>query len=112
MNTGAASTSKYNTLSIALPIAGIATVAISMATQFAVIDHGSSGQVTIDSNMTGIGWGIGLGIIITFVGLVLYRFMNMSDRAYVWLFGFAWVGFLLANIAIMFSLYQVQLTKI
>lgn len=108
MNSG----SKFNTYAIALPIAGIATVAISLATQYAVIDHGTSGQVTIESNMASIGWGIGTGLLITFVGLVLYRFMNMSDRAFVWLFAFAWLGFVLANIAIMFSLYQVQLTKI
>ncbi len=108
MNSG----SKFNTYAIALPIAGIATVAISLATQYAVIDHGTSGQVTIESNMSSIGWGIGTGLLITFVGLVLYRFMNMSDRAFLWLFAFSWLGFVLANIAIMFSLYQVQLTKI
>ena len=108
MNSG----SKFNTYAIALPIAGIATVAISLATQYAVIDHGTSGQVTIESNMSGIGWGIGTGLIITLVGLVLYRTINMSERAFLWLFAFAWFSFLLANIAIMFSLYQVQLTKI
>lgn len=108
MNSG----SKFNTYAIALPIAGIATVAISLATQYAVIDHGTSGQVTIQSNMSGIGWGIGTGLLITLVGLVAYRFMNMSERAFLWLFAFSWVSFLFANIAIMFSLYQVQLTKI
>jgi len=108
MNSG----SNFNTYAIALPMAGIATVAMSLATQYAVIDHGTSGQVTIDSNMAGIGWGIGTGLIITLVGLVLYRIINMSERSFLWLFAFAWIGFLFANIAIMFSLYQVQLTKI
>ena len=101
--------SKYTSYAIAIPVVGIATVALSMATQFAVIDHGSSGQVTIQSNMKGIGWGIGLGFVITFLGLVIYRFLYMSERAFVWLFAFSWVSFLLANFAIMFSLYQVQL---
>lgn len=111
MNSIPTTLGKYNTLAIAIPIAGIATVAVSMATQFAVIDHGSSGQLTIDSNMAGIGWGIGTGLIITFVGLVLYKFIYSSERTFLWLFAFAWLGFLLANFAIMLSLYQVQLTK-
>ncbi len=104
---------KYtNTLAIALPIAGIATVAISMATAFGTIDHGSSGQLTIQSNMGGIGWGLGTGLVITLVGLVLYRVVHMAERAYLWLFAFAWFSFLVANFAVMLSLYQVQLTKL
>lgn len=103
--------SKYSNLAIYLPITGIVTAAVAMAFQFAVIDHGSSGQLTIESNMNGIGWGIGLGLVITLVGLLLYRTIYSSERAFLWLFGFAWFGFLLGNIAIMLSLYQVQLTQ-
>ena len=105
------SVSKYSNLAIFVPIAGIVTVAVAMAFQFAVIDHGSSGQLTIDSNMKGIGWAIGTGLIITFVGLLLYRTIFSSERAFIWLFAFAWVGYLLGNIAIILSLYQVQLTQ-
>jgi hypothetical protein len=101
--------SKYSSLAIVIPVLGITTVAASMAANFFVIDHGSSGQITIESNMTGIGWGIGIGLVITFLGLVIYRFLFMSERSFVWLFAFAWVSFLIANLAIMLSLYQVQL---
>jgi hypothetical protein len=103
--------SKYSAFAIYVPIAGIVAVAVSMAFQFGVIDQGSSGQLTIDSNLAGIGWAIGTGLIITFVGLLLYRTIYSSERAFLWLFGFAWLGYLLGNIAIMLSLYQVQLTQ-
>jgi hypothetical protein len=100
-----------SSFSVLLSVAGIFTVATALGLQFYNVDHGSSGQLTIDSRMKGVGWVIALGLIITFVGLVLYRTIQSSERAFLWLFAFAWVGYLIANFAVLLSLYQVQLTQ-
>ncbi len=97
--------------SIGLSVAGIFTVAAAMGLQFYNVDHGSSGQLTIDSRMKGVGWVIGLGLITAFIGLLLFRTIQSSERSFLWLFAFAWVGYLIANIAVLLSLYQVQLTQ-
>ncbi len=103
--------SKINIFGTILPVAGILTVAVCLSLQYTVIDHGSSGQLVVDQNMNNIIWPFLTGFIIMFVGLLIYKNANSSSRLYVYLFAFAWLSYLLSNIAIMLSLYQVQLTK-
>ena len=97
---------------ILLSIAAVLIIGISMSVQFSIIDHGSSGQITIDNSISGTGWAVGLGAILGLVGALLYYFFNTVTRPYLWVFALAFLSFFLANFAIMMSLYQVQLTKV
>lgn len=98
-----------NLTSILLSVGGILMVTIAMGLQFAVVNNGPSGDNMITSNWKGYVAPIITGIIILFVGLVLYKYINSQKESFLWLFMFSMISYFLSNLAIMYSLYQVNL---
>jgi hypothetical protein len=101
-----------NLTSIILSVGGIIMVTISMGIQFAVVNNGPSGDNMITSNWQGYVAPIITGVIILFVGLVMYKVINQQRDSFLWLFIFSMLSYFLANIAIMYSLYQVNLRQL
>jgi hypothetical protein len=103
---------KGDTWGIILAGAGIVTVLISLLVQFSVIDNGSSNQLTIDNETSKNIWGVLTGVILFVVGYVLWITFSTYKNKYLAMFVLAFSSYILANFAIMLSLYQVQLTKV
>lgn len=100
------------TWGVILSVAGILTAGISLVIQFFNIDNGSSGQLTVESNMRSTFWPILLSFLLLFVGGMLYLFFDTTQKPYLWLFGMSFGSLFLANFSLMMSLYQVQITKV
>jgi hypothetical protein len=100
-----------NIASILFTVTGVLTVIIGMGLQFAVLNNGPSGDNMIMSNIQAYGATLATGIVCILIGLVLWKLLNQSSRSFMWLFVITWISYLLSNMAIMFSLYQVQLVK-
>lgn len=103
---------KGDTWGILLASAGVLTVLISLLVQFSVIDNGTSNQLTIDTETSKNIWGVLTGIILFVVGYVLWITFSTYKNKYLAIFLLAFSSYILANFAVMLSLYQVQLTKV
>jgi hypothetical protein len=101
-----------DTWGIILACLGVITVVISLVVQFNVIDNGSSNQLTIDSEVSKNIWGVFTGIILFIVGYVLWITFSSFKHKYLATFLLAFSSYIVANFAVMLSLYQVQLTKV
>jgi hypothetical protein len=100
-----------NLISLIFTVGGILTVIISLVLQFALVNNGPSGHNVIMTNMRSYGASIATGIVCIGIGLVMWLVLYQTSKAYIWLFIITWISFLLANMAVMFSLYQVELKK-
>jgi multisubunit Na+/H+ antiporter MnhG subunit len=103
---------KTDTWGIILSILGIILVSVALGLQFSVLDHGSSNQLTIDAEVKKSIWGVLTGVILFVLGFVLWIWFSTFKNKYLVLFLFSLFSYMVANTALMFSLYQVQLTKI
>lgn len=101
-----------DTWGIILAILGVITVVISLVVQFQVIDNGSSNQLTIDSEVSKNIWGVFTGILLFVIGYVLWISFSSFKHKYLAVFLLAFSSYIVANFAVMLSLYQVQLTKV
>ena len=101
-----------DTWGIILASLGVITVIISLLVQFSVIDNGSSNQLTVDAEVSKNIWGIFTGIILFVVGYVLWITFSSFKHKYLAIFLLAFSSYIVANFAVMLSLYQVQLTKV
>lgn len=97
---------------VILSIAGVLVAGVSLSVQFSNIDNGSSGQLTVDSNMKTTMWPVLLAFLLLFVGGMLYLFFNTTQKPYLWIFSTSFLSLFLANFAVLMSLYQVQITKV
>jgi hypothetical protein len=87
------------------------TFAGLMIAQFFVIDHGSSGQLNIDTTLSTGLWATGVGIALGIVGIALGIYLNTTaQRPYIWLFSLAFLSFIVSNFAVFLSLHQVQVS--
>jgi hypothetical protein len=100
-----------NLISIIITVAGVLATTIGLGVQFSVLNNGPSGDNMIMNNMRTYGAVIGTSISCVFVGLLMWKLLNQSSKSFLWLFVITWISYLLANMAIMFSLYQVELKK-
>lgn len=101
-----------DTWGIILSSLGVITVIISLLVQFSVIDNGSSNQLTVDAEVSKNIWGVFTGIILFVVGYVLWITFSDFKHKYLATFLLAFSSYIVANFAVMLSLYQVQLTKV
>ena len=91
---------------------GLLTVIISLIVQFYIIDHGSSNQLTIDAEVQKSVWGVLTGIILFILGFVLWLWFSTWRNKYLPVFLLSFSSYIVANLAVMLSLYQVQLSKV
>ena len=115
-STGASSTttsssSSSTVISTIITVAGVLATTIGLGLQFSVLNNGPSGDSMIITNMREYGAAIATGISCVFIGLLMWKILNQSSKSFLLLFIMTWISYLLANIAIMFSLYQVELKK-
>jgi len=101
-----------DTWGIVFACVGIITVVISLIVQFSVIDNGSSNQLTIDTEVSKNIWGVFTGIILFVVGYALWVTFSSFKHKYLATFLLAFSSYIIANFAVMLSLYQVQVTKV
>jgi hypothetical protein len=91
---------------------GLLAVGVSLFVQFLNMNHGTSGQLTVDSNLKTTLWPVVLSFVLLLVGGLLYIFFDTTQRPFLWLFAFTFLSIVLSNFALLMSLYQVQITKL
>jgi CDP-diglyceride synthetase len=115
-NSGSTSTQsvapKGDTWGIIISVLGMVLISVALGLQFSVLDHGSSNQLTIDAEVNKTIWGVLTGVVLLVFGFVLWIWFSTFKNKYLVLFLFSLFSYIVANTALMFSLYQVQLTKI
>jgi hypothetical protein len=94
-----------------ITILGVLLVTVSTLIQFYNLDHGSSNQITIDAEMNTNVTLVMTGISFFIVGYLFWIFSTEIANKYMAVFLLAFMSFLLSNIAILFSLYQVNVIK-
>jgi hypothetical protein len=96
---------------IIMTIVGVIAIISQSVTQLLTIDHGTSGQLTIDSNMNEtIAIVMTSTIIIILGGFLFIYFKYASERPFLILFFVCLLSYLLSNIAIVLSLYQIHIS--
>jgi len=103
---------KYDNWGLVLSCTGILLLVISLSIQYSIINNGSSGQIVIDTSLTQSGWIIGSGTLLLLIGVALYLAFNTSDQKYNLIFILAFSSYFIANMALLFSLYQVNLSTV
>jgi glucan phosphoethanolaminetransferase (alkaline phosphatase superfamily) len=106
------SLNKQSVWGIVLSGAGIVVAGASLLAQFFNIDNGTSGQLTVDTNMKTTMWPVVLSFVFLLVGGMLYIFFDTTQKPYLWVFGMSFLSLFLANLAVLMSTYQVQITKV
>lgn len=93
-----------------LIIAGGLIIFISFFLQMFSINNGTSGQLTVDSLINRNVYIIPTAIVIIILGYLLWVMFSKNDYKYASIFGLAFVSYFCSNLAVMFSLYQVQVS--
>jgi hypothetical protein len=98
---------------VILATAGIITVIVSLSMQMFSINHGTSGQLTIDSAKNANLWVLITGVLLLVVGWILYIFLgNLQPHTkYLAMYMLAFSSFFMSNLAMMFSTIQVNITN-
>jgi hypothetical protein len=91
---------------------GIVTVICSVMLQFFVIGHGSSNQITIDTEVQKNLYGVLTGVVLFIIGFVLWLWFSTLRNKYLAVFLLSFSSYIIANIAVVLSLYQVTVTKV
>ena len=97
---------------IFIAIAGIVTVIGSLAVQFTVVNHGSSGQITIDTSLNTSLWAVLTGVSLFALGFTLWILFKTTQYQYLAVFLLAFSSLCIAEVALLSSLYQVTVTPI
>lgn len=90
---------------------GVATVICALVIQFFVIDHGSSNQITIDTEVHKSIYAVLTGVIMFILGFILWIYFSSFSNRYLPIFLLSFVSYIVANIAVVLSLYQVTVIK-
>ena len=94
-------------------IAGLLTIVFSMTLQLFTLDHGSSGQLAIDSGLHTTLWPGLTGVVLLAVGLMFWILFNENERyKYPALFILAFSSYVMANFAIYASSKQVTVANV
>jgi len=103
---------KANTMGLIGFILGLITITVSMTLQLWTLNHGTSGQLAIDSGLkTGLWPGL-LGAILLMVGFVFWILLNDNEAyKYPALFILAFSSYIMANFAIYASSKQVTVAN-
>lgn len=98
---------------VILATAGILTLVVSLSMQIFSINHGTSGQLTIDSAKNANLWVLITGVLLLVIGWILYIFLgNLQPHTkYLAMYILAFSSFFIANIAMMCSTIQVNITN-
>ena len=102
---------KGDTMGIIFSVLGAATIIISVILQYFVVDHGSSNQLTIDAEVQKSIWAVLTGVVLLIIGFVLWLLFSSYSNKYFAVFLLAFSSFVIGNIAVILSLYQVTVTK-
>ena len=98
-------------LGILVSVAGIVLLIISVGLQYSVVGHGSSGQLVISSSLKNSFWLILTGTVLLAVGVLMWTVFNtVSQGRYLVLFVLAFSSYFIANMALLCSLYQVNVS--
>ena len=93
-------------------IAGILTIVISMSLQLFTLDHGTSGQLAIDSGLHQTLWPGLIGVSLLAVGMMFWILFNENERyKYPALFLLSFSSYVMANFAIYASTKQVTVAN-
>ena len=103
---------KYDNWGIVISCAGILLLVICLSIQYSLINSGSSGQIVVDTSLTQSAWIIGSGILLLLIGVGMYLAFNTSDQKYNLIFILAFSSYFIANMSLLFSLYQVNLSTV
>jgi hypothetical protein len=99
-----------SSVSLIVWVGGFLVFFISLILQVFTIQHGTSGQLSIDTGMnTGIGVGI-LILLISLVGFLFWSNYNSSKNYNVYLFFAVFISYLMSNIALLLSTTQVTVS--
>jgi hypothetical protein len=90
-------------------IAGLVTVLVSLIVQIFTINHGTSGQLTIDTGMHAAIWPALIGATIFAFSFTIW-IMTQKDEKYkfIYLFLLVSLSYLLSNVALFYSTRQVK----
>jgi hypothetical protein len=104
---------KASTMGLIAWIAGLLTIVISMTLQLFTLDHGTSGQLAIDTGLHSALWPALTGLVLLAVGLVVW-IMTKENEGYKFpaLFIFAFSSYVMANFAIYASSKQVTVANV
>jgi hypothetical protein len=98
----------YKGLGGILAATGIIIYVIFLILQVITINNGSTSQSVIDAEMIKVGWGFGTAAVLVILGAgFYYYYYNTSERPLILLFVLTMFSYLLSNIAILCSVYQV-----
>jgi hypothetical protein len=93
-------------------VVGIFILTISFLVQFKILDAGTSSQLAYDATMKNNLASVLLGAILFGISVGVYFYFETIRDKYLGLFILSMVSFALANFALYFSMFQVQLTKV
>jgi len=90
-------------------IAGLVTVLVSLIVQIFTINHGTSGQLSIDTGMHAAIWPALIGATIFAFSFTIW-ILTQNDEKYkfIYLFLLVCVSYLLSNVALFYSTRQVK----
>ena len=104
---------KTSTMGLIAWVAGILTIVVSMSIQLWTLDHGTSGQLAIDSGLNTSLWPGLIGVVLLAVGMMFWILFNENERyKYPALFILAFSSYVLANFAIFASSKQVTVANV
>ena len=89
-------------------IAGLITVLVSLIVQIFAIDHGTSGQLTIDTGMHAALWPPIIGGAIFAVAFTIWIYLQKDEKSkFIYLYLLVASSYLLSNVALYYSTRQV-----
>ena len=93
-------------------VAGFLTLIICLIVQLFTLNHGTSGQLSIDAGMHVALWPGLIGAILLAVGWVAWVYFNKDSKfMYMYLFLMSFCSYALANVAMFFSTRQVTVAN-
>lgn len=105
-------TPRYSTFGIVMSVIGIIVVIVSLILQFSVINHGTSNQLTVDDRVRTNIISVLTGVSVFAVGFALWLLFTRIANKYLAVFLLAFASLFISQIAVVFSLYQVTVTKV
>ena len=98
-------------LGIMVSAVGVIILVISVGLQYSVVGHGSSGQLVISSSLKNSFWLVLTGGVLLALGVLMWlTFATFSEGKYLALFILAFSSYFIANMALLCSLYQVNIS--
>ena len=105
-------TPRYSAWGIGIGAVGIITVILCLMFQFRTVDHGTSNQLTIDKRINTSIVSVLTGISLFAIGYALWLTFTRFANKYLATFLVAFASLVVANVAVVLSLYQVTVSKV